>query len=93
MLGDIPIEALFAPIFVLSVAWEWWAVKSGHAKGRYETKDAITSMTMGLGNAIIGTLTGVAAAWILLLAWPYRGMTVPTSWWGVGLVVVRDDVG
>ncbi|MEM7460834.1 MAG: sterol desaturase family protein, partial [Pseudomonadota bacterium] len=63
MPAGIPIEALFAPIFVLSVVIEWWSVKSGHANGRYETADALTSMTMGLGNAIIGTLTGVAALW------------------------------
>ena len=43
MPGDIPIEALFAPFFVLSVAIEWWSVKTGRANGRYETADAITS--------------------------------------------------
>jgi sterol desaturase/sphingolipid hydroxylase (fatty acid hydroxylase superfamily) len=91
MPADIPIEALFAPFFVLSVIIEWWAVKSGHAKGRYETADAVTSMTMGLGNAIIGTLTGVAALWIMMLVWPYRVMTVPTTWWSFAIVFVLYD--
>ena len=54
MPGGIPIEALFAPIFVISVAVEWWSVKTGRASGRYETADALSSMAMGLGNAIIG---------------------------------------
>ena len=91
MPGDIPIEALFAPVFVLSVAWEWWAVKSGRANGRYETIDALTSMAMGLGNAIIGTLTGVAGLWIMMLVWPYRVITVPTTWWSFLIVFVLYD--
>eukprot|EP00581_Thalassiosira_minuscula_P037083 CAMPEP_0184474846 /NCGR_PEP_ID=MMETSP0740-20130409/139491_1 /TAXON_ID=385413 /ORGANISM="Thalassiosira miniscula, Strain CCMP1093" /LENGTH=33 /DNA_ID= /DNA_START= /DNA_END= /DNA_ORIENTATION= len=33
-------------------------------------------MAMGLGNAIVGTLTGVAAIWIMMLVWPYRVMTM-----------------
>ena len=91
MLSDLPIEALFAPVFVLSVAWEWWAVKTGRANGRYETADAITSMAMGLGNAIIGTLTGVAALWILMLVWPYRVFTMPETWWSFIIVFVLYD--
>ncbi|MEM6498820.1 MAG: sterol desaturase family protein, partial [Pseudomonadota bacterium] len=92
MPGGIPIEALFAPIFVISVAVEWWSVKTGRASGRYETADALTSMAMGLGNAIIGTLTGVAALWIMMLAWPYRVMTMPTTWWSFLIVFVLYDL-
>lgn len=92
MLTDLPIEALFAPFFVLSVALEWWAVKSGRATGRYETVDAITSMTMGLGNAIVGTLTGVAAVWLLMLVWPYRMVTIPETWWSFLIVFVLYDL-
>ena len=39
------------PFFILTFTLEWWAVKSGRAKGRYETKDALTSLAMGLGSA------------------------------------------
>ncbi|MEM1147317.1 MAG: sterol desaturase family protein [Pseudomonadota bacterium] len=92
MPSGIPIEALFAPIFVICVALEWWAVKTGRAKGRYETADAITSLAMGLGNAIVGTLTGVAAVWMLMLAWPYRMMTMPETWWSFLLVFVLYDL-
>ncbi|MEM9181211.1 MAG: sterol desaturase family protein, partial [Pseudomonadota bacterium] len=91
MPAGIPIEALFAPVFVLSVAIEWWSVKTGRAKGRYETADAMTSMAMGLGNAIVGTLTGVAAIWIMMLVWPYRVMTLPNTWWSFLIVFVLYD--
>ena len=36
-LSKIDPTTLAAPLFILSVIWEWWAVKTGRAKGRYET--------------------------------------------------------
>jgi sterol desaturase/sphingolipid hydroxylase (fatty acid hydroxylase superfamily) len=76
-----PVTTLAAPVFVASVIWEWWAVKTGRAKGRYETKDAVASMAMGLGNVIVNTATGTAALWLMMLAWPYRIATLPFTWW------------
>jgi sterol desaturase/sphingolipid hydroxylase (fatty acid hydroxylase superfamily) len=75
------VTTLAAPAFVLAVAIEWWAVATGRAGGRYETKDAITSMAMGLGNVVVNTLTGAAALWLMLLAWPYRLFEMPVTWW------------
>jgi len=86
-----PIEALFAPIFMISVILEWWAVKSGRAAGRYETADAITSMAMGLGNALINTATGFIALWIMMLVWPYRIFEMPQTWWSFIIVFVLYD--
>ena len=55
--NPLPAVTTFAaPVFVASVALEWWAVKSGRAQGRYDTKDAVASLAMGLGNVIINTL-------------------------------------
>jgi sterol desaturase/sphingolipid hydroxylase (fatty acid hydroxylase superfamily) len=86
-----PIEALFAPIFMISVIIEWWAVKSGRATGRYETADAITSMAMGLGNALINTATGFIALWMMMLVWPYRIFEMPQTWWSFIIVFVLYD--
>ena len=80
-----------APIFVLSVIIEWWAVKSGRAKGRYETKDALASMSMGIGNVIVNTLTGAIALWMLMIAWPYRVATIPFTWWLFAICFVLYD--
>ena len=44
------------PFFILTVALEWWAVKTNRATGRYETKDAITSLAMGLGSVAVDTV-------------------------------------
>lgn len=82
---------LAAPAFVLAVIWEWWAVKSGRAGGRYETKDAIASMAMGVGNLVVNTITGAAALWMMMLAWPYRLFEIPVSWWSVIILFVAYD--
>lgn len=85
------VTALAAPVFVASVAWEWWAVKTGRAKGRYETKDALASMAMGLGNVVVNTLTATIALWMMMLAWPFRIMTIPLTWWSFALCFVAYD--
>jgi sterol desaturase/sphingolipid hydroxylase (fatty acid hydroxylase superfamily) len=92
--NPLPAVTTFAaPIFIASVALEWWAVKSGRARGRYETKDALASMTMGLGNVVINTLTGTIAVWMMMIAWPYRLFTIPfTLWSAVAGFVLYDFV-
>lgn len=100
-LSSIDPTTLAAPLFILSVAWEWWAVKTGRARGRYETKDAIASMAMGMGNVVVNTLTGFATLWLMLLAWPYHLSVstisgwgfdgIPFTWWSVALAFVIYD--
>ena len=82
---------LAIPIFVGSVAWEWWAVKTGRAKGRYDTRDALTSLAIGLGNVIVNTLTGTVTLWMMMLAWPYRVATLPFAWWSFAICFVLYD--
>ncbi|MEQ8298996.1 MAG: sterol desaturase family protein [Hyphomonas sp.] len=90
-LTSIDPTTLAAPLFVVSVIWEWWAVKTGRAKGRYETKDAFASMSMGIGNVVVSTLTGFATLWMMMLLWPYRVATIPFAWWSVLVAFVLYD--
>tara|TARA_R110000782_G_scaffold229437_2_gene315828 strand:- start:32 stop:970 length:939 start_codon:yes stop_codon:yes gene_type:complete len=90
-LSKIDPTTLAAPLFILSVIWEWWAVKTGRAKGRYETKDAFASMAMGTGNVVVNTLTGFATLWMMMLVWPYRLATIPFAWWSVIACFVLYD--
>lgn len=83
---------LAAPAFVLAVIWEWWAVKSGRAGGRYETKDAFASMAMGIGNLAVNTLTAAISLWMMMLAWPYRLIEIPVTWWSFLLLFVAYDL-
>lgn len=89
---DFPVPTTLAiPLFVFFVVLEWWAVKTGRAEGRYETKDAITSLAMGLGNVVVNTATGTIALWLMLLAWPYRVIEIPVTWWSFLAVFVLYD--
>ncbi|MBR9808854.1 MAG: sterol desaturase family protein [Alphaproteobacteria bacterium] len=85
------VTTLAAPVFVFSVILEWWAVKTGKWHGNYETKDAIASLAMGAGNVIVNTLTGAAALWMMSLAWPYRVLTQPVTWWSFAIAFVLYD--
>jgi sterol desaturase/sphingolipid hydroxylase (fatty acid hydroxylase superfamily) len=90
---DFVKPTIFAiPFFILTVALEWWAVKSGRANGRYETKDAITSLVMGMGSAVVDTLLASVGLWMLMLFWPYRLLEVPVTWWSFILVFFAYDL-
>ena len=80
------------PFFILTVALEWWAVKTNRATGRYETKDAITSLAMGLGSVAVDTVFAFVGTWLLMLFWPYRLFEIPVTWWSFLLVFVGYDL-
>jgi len=77
------ILAYAAPFFVLSVVLEWFFVSRKRLKGRYETKDAFASMTMGLGNLFSDILMGFISLAILMWIWQFRFFD-----WGFGLGVM-----
>jgi sterol desaturase/sphingolipid hydroxylase (fatty acid hydroxylase superfamily) len=80
------------PFFLLTFTLEWWAVRAGRAKGRYETRDALTSLAMGLGSVVADTLFAFAGTWMLMLFWPYRLLEVPVTWWSFLIVFVAYDL-
>jgi sterol desaturase/sphingolipid hydroxylase (fatty acid hydroxylase superfamily) len=80
------------PFFILTVALEWWAVKTGRANGRYETKDGVTSLAMGLGSVVADTIFAFAGTWLLMLFWPYHLFEIPVTWWSFILVFAGYDL-
>tara|TARA_R110002020_G_scaffold135207_9_gene301963 strand:+ start:2621 stop:3547 length:927 start_codon:yes stop_codon:yes gene_type:complete len=66
------ILAWAAPLFVICVALEWLFVHRKKWAGRYETRDAFASMTMGIGNLATDLLFGFISLGVLLLAWRFR---------------------
>ena len=38
------------PFFVAAILIELWLVRTGRAKGEFETRDSLTSLAMGTGN-------------------------------------------
>lgn len=83
---------LAAPFFLLAIVFEvmWIAVK--HRGGRYETRDALTSLLMGVGNVIEGMLLGFLAVGFLMWLWVVTPLDLGTSWWVVVLCFVLDDL-
>ena len=80
------------PFFILTVALEWWAVKTQRAAGRYDTKDAITSLAMGLGSVAVDTVFAFVGTYLLMLFWPHHLFEIPVTWWSFLLVFVGYDL-
>ncbi|MGC6500847.1 MAG: sterol desaturase family protein [Henriciella sp.] len=86
-----PVTTLMAPFFTLAVALEWWAVRSDRAIGRYDTRDAISSMAMGLGNVGVNALTASIALAMMMAVWPYRLVDIPVTIWSFALLFILYD--
>jgi len=81
---DIPnfpaVLVLAAPAFVLLLALEWFLVSRRKIDGRYEAKDAITSMIMGFGQLFSDVLMGAISLGIMMWFWQFRIFN-----WGFGI--------
>ncbi|MCT4630920.1 sterol desaturase family protein [Winogradskyella sp.] len=93
---DFPNIILYAiPFFVFAMLLELYVTtreQLKHIKG-YEPKDAFASISMGLGNVILG----FASKAIVLLAFfgvydNLRLFTIPVAWWSFALLFFADDL-
>ena len=83
-MSEFPQILIYAvPFFAATVALEWWLVHKNRLTGEYDTKDALTSMTMGLGNLVFDNLLGVLGLTLLLIVWQFRLFD-----WGYGLLAI-----
>ncbi len=80
------------PLFIAAIAIEVaWIVIKGRG-GRYETRDALTSLVMGAGNVASGILLGFIAWGFFVLLWQITPLDLGTSVWVVLLCFVLDDL-
>ncbi|MFN3370474.1 MAG: sterol desaturase family protein [Sphingomonadaceae bacterium] len=82
---------LAIPAFILLILLEMWLTKR-RGRGRYDWRDAGTSLTLGFGSTIAGALTGGAVLAISLWVFQYRLFDVPWAWWAFALCFVLDDL-
>ena len=80
-----------APFFALTVALEWWFVSRGKVGGRYDPKDALTSMLMGLGNLASDITMGFISLAILMWAWQFRLFDLGVSLPIICLALIAQD--
>jgi len=80
------------PGFVLLIVSELVWIKWTGRGGRYETRDALTSLLMGAGNVAVGIALGFVTVSFLYALWQDRLFDLGTSIWVLGLCFVLDDL-
>jgi sterol desaturase/sphingolipid hydroxylase (fatty acid hydroxylase superfamily) len=79
------------PAFVALVVAEMLFVRFT-GRGRFEAKDTLASLTMGLGSVVIGTLFAFIFIGFAKLIRPYALFHIGWSWWAVAACFVLDDL-
>ena len=79
------------PFFILTLIIEI-IVDAREKNNSYETKDAITSITMGLGNVFLGLISkGLVFGTFILIYNNFRLFTIPFTWWAWVLILFAED--
>ncbi len=84
------VTELAIPFFVGAILLELVLVRTGRAKGEFETRDTLTSLMMGVGNVVAGLLLGFISFAILMWVWQFRFFDLGVSTW-VGLMAFLID--
>ena len=89
---EFPNIILYAiPFFILAMLVELYVTIKMHIK-TYETKDAFSSIGMGLGNVLLGFLSkAIVLAAFFYIYENYRLFTIPLTWWSFILIFLADD--
>ena len=80
------------PFFIAAILIELAWIVIRHRGGRYETRDALTSLLMGAGNVASGILLGFVAWGFYVWLWEYRLFDLGTAWYVVALCFILDDL-
>ena len=79
------------PVFILLIFLEMiWAKR--RAPEKYEPRDTLTSMAMGLGSTVAGVLVAGSVWAIAMAVYADRVMTLPFALWAWVLCFVLDDL-
>ena len=86
------VVSLAVPLFIAAILAEFAFVKLTGRGGRFETRDALTSLAMGAGNVAAGIALGFVAYGAYTWLWEYRLFDLGSAWWVVALCFVLDDL-
>lgn len=79
------------PFFIITLILEI-IVDARARSNSYETKDAITSISMGLGNVFLGLISKVLVFAIFYYLYSnFRLFTIPFVWWAWVLILFAED--
>jgi sterol desaturase/sphingolipid hydroxylase (fatty acid hydroxylase superfamily) len=89
---DLPDPVDFAvPGFIALVLIEMIAARF-RDRTRYNARDTLTSLSLGLGSTIAGVLTAGAVGAMAIWFWNIRLFDIPYVWWAWPLCFVLDDL-
>lgn len=80
------------PLFMVLIVFELVWIKVKGRGGRYETRDSLTSLLMGVGNVVEGLLLGFVAWGFFSWLWQFRLFDLGTAVWVLALCFVLDDL-
>ncbi|WP_323768077.1 sterol desaturase family protein [Antarctobacter sp.] len=83
---------LAVPFFIAAILAELLWIRITGKGGRYETRDAVTSLIMGAGNVAAGIALGFIAWGFFLFLWELTPLDLGISWWVIALCFVLDDL-
>lgn len=78
------------PAFILLMLAEVLA-NAWMKREQYEVKDSTSSISLGLGNVIIGLFTKIVLFGVLSFLYQYRLFDMGSSWWAWVLLFFADD--
>ncbi len=90
---EIPELIYYAiPFFIITLIIEI-IVDTREKTNAYETKDAVTSISMGLGNVFLGILSKALVFGIFIYLYDnFRLFTIPFTWWAWILILFAEDI-
>ncbi|MCP5072016.1 MAG: sterol desaturase family protein [Rhodobacteraceae bacterium] len=83
---------LSVPLFVVAILMELAWITFKRRGGRYETRDALTSLLMGAGNVAEGLLLGFVVYGVYMFFWQFRFFNMGTGVLVVALCFILDDL-
>ncbi|MDC0658429.1 sterol desaturase family protein [Leisingera sp. SS27] len=95
MTGEISypdVTQLAVPFFIAAILAEFLWIALKRRGGRYETRDAVTSLIMGAGSVAEGLLLGFVAWALFMFLWELTPLDMGTSVWAVLVCFVLDDL-
>lgn len=85
-----PILLVAVPLFVVTFVLEAVFI-TRNLKKEYNTKDAVASVTMGIGSAFINTGLKIPVFIVFMWIYEHRIFTLPPVWWVFILLFFADD--